>query len=165
MASKLWINPGSSTTFTPSGGDVTFTLTSLGAGAGRQSDTYNAGAAPRVNRYLVEFVVLWDSAPTVGETAELYLKTFSESNAQGLNDDGASDAAVSAEDKLRNLVPVITVQADEAVADIATVGRAVVENDSRYFQFVVWNRSAADTFSATANDCYVRITPCPYEAQ
>jgi hypothetical protein len=168
MANKIYIDPETAFTFGSEGGDtVDWTTESVANGAGRQSAIRDLGAGPRSDRYLFEFWTQLQATPTVGSLVRLYIKEYgSESGTEDhpTNDDGTGDAAVSAEDKLRNLRYVGAVTVDEAAANVEMGFKTVVEIAVREFQLVLWNASGA-AITADAAETKARLTPIPYEIQ
>lgn len=162
MANKIYNAPETAVTFKDSGGDVVITLASLGAGAGRVSAQYDRGAGSKPALYKWRGVFQFDSAPAVGELVELYLFGGDGTVVDGTL--GTSDAAMTT-DKRRNgkLIGVVVVDTTSATTDI--VGSGVCEIFDRYVSLGVWNGSAGDTLEATANACYVVLTPIPPEIQ
>ena len=115
MPNKIYVAPETTLTFRNTGSTgANITLTSLGAGAGRQSAQVDLGSASRARLYGWRFWMKFATAPAVGETIRLYLKTSDGTHLD--NDDGTTDAAVSAEDKLRNLKYIGSLIVDEASA-------------------------------------------------
>lgn len=168
MANKVYVNPETAVTFGSEAGDDTdWSTENISDGAGRQSAVHDLGAAPRADRYLLEFWTQLQATPTVGNTVAVYIKEFgSESGTEDhpTNDDGTSDAAVSAEDKLRNLKLAGVVTVDEAAANVEMGFKAVVEISVREFQLVLWNDSGA-SITNDAAETKARLTPIPYEIQ
>lgn len=168
MANKVYINPETAVVFgSEVGDDVAWTTESVADGAGRQSAIHDLGAAPRTDRYLLEFWSQLQATPTVGSSIELYIKEWgSESGTEDhpTNDDGSSDAAVSAEDKLRNLRLVGTMVVDEAAANVEMGFKTVVEIGVREFQLVLWNATGA-SITSDAAETKARVTPLPFEIQ
>lgn len=146
-----------------SGGDHALTLTSLGAGAGRQGALRDFGATTSVARvYMWRLWCKFATAPIVGEVIELYAKTGDGTHRD--NDDGAGDAAVSAEDKLLNLDPFGTLVVDEASATPEFSASGLILISAREFAPVIWNRTA-DALSSTAGDHGFQIVPVPPQRQ
>lgn len=150
-------------TWRNTGGTAAITLTSLAAGAGRQGAMYDRGAATDVARRLVwRAFMKFATAPVVGEVIEIYLKTGDGTHFD--NDDGTGDAAVSAEDKLRNLKFLGVIEVDEASATPEFSASGEVEVSARQIAPVFWNRTA-DDFSSTAADHGFDLVPVPDEIQ
>ncbi len=150
------------TTFAPSGADNDWTLTSLAAGAGRQSEQVDLGANGG-GLYELEVVTEFNTTPVVGESLRLYLKTYNDAGGDGANDDGTGDIAVSAEDKLLNLIPLGTILVDEA-AQVPMVFRNDIWVPARYVSLVMWN-DTADALSSTAGDHSASLTQKILEIQ
>lgn len=149
------VTRGTSITFSTTG-DATLTLTSLASDAGRQSAEYDRGASDLDMLYEWRAFVKFSTAPVVGETVDIYLKTSDGTHDD--NDDGASDAALSAEDKLKNLHFMGSIVVDEASATPEFSASGTVSIMARYIQIVVEN-STADALSSTAADHGVILTP------
>ena len=114
MANKLYGASETAITFTDSGGDYTFTLANLGFGAGRISARADKGAGSQATLFKVRGIFQFETAPTVGETVDIYISESDGTNADG--DVGTSDAALSDEDVLKNLKFVGSVSAENAAA-------------------------------------------------
>ena len=149
-------------TFKASGGTVAFTPTSLGASAGRQSAQHDFGASARAYMFNWTAYVKFATAPVVGETIDIYAKTSDGTHID--NDDGTTDAAVSAADKLKNLHYLGSIMVDEAgsTPEFSASGR--VQLSRRYFQVVFWN-ATADGLSATAADHGFVLEPTVVQGQ
>ncbi|MHA2066388.1 MAG: hypothetical protein ACXABY_18610 [Candidatus Thorarchaeota archaeon] len=167
MANKVYINPETKVRWTDFTGDETFYLSLVGAGAGRNGDIHDWGAAPRAGRYHFKFVVEFDTPPVVGETVRLYIREagLDSTVTDPTNDDGPNDTPLSSEDKLRNLMHVGTVVADIASANVVTSIEGTFETDARWFGPVVFNDSAGDALDTTEDVSYVDIWPVPDELQ
>lgn len=162
MTSKSYVLPETPITFLASGGDVTFTQTSVASGAGRQSAQHDFGAAARAFAYKWRAWVKFATTPVVGETVDFYLKTSDGTHSD--NDDGTTDAAVSSEDKLSNLRYIKSIIVDEASStpEFSASGEMVIYD--RYAQVVMWNASE-DDLSSTAADHGFSLTPIPVQGQ
>jgi hypothetical protein len=158
-------NRGTTRTWRASGGNEALTLTSLGAGAGRQGDIADLDTIlgdPREYRFNWRFFMKFATTPVVGEIIRIYAK-FGDGTRRD-NDDGTSDAAVSAEDKLRNLTLLGTLVVDEASSTPEFSIGGEVEISQVEFAPVIWN-DTADAFSSTAADHGFDLTPVPVEIQ
>lgn len=147
--------------------DVIFELDGLGTGAGRQSATWDrgVGSAATSRRYVVRPFFQLATAGTVGESVRFYLKFGSAGTGSNRdNDDGTGDAAVSDEDKLRNLEYIGSIGTDEAAANIKTSKGFEVEISAELVQVVVWN-GTTDAFTTDETENGVLITPVPPELQ
>jgi hypothetical protein len=162
MTSKAYILPGTTTTFRDSAGDVTLTLASLASAAGRQSAQHDLGSGARAFTYNWRAFVKFATAPVVGETVNIYLKTSDGTNAD--NDDGTGDLAVSAEDKLKNLTWIGSIVVDEASTTAPMVASGTIAIYHRYVQVVFWN-ATADGLSSTAADNGFDLEPIPMQGQ
>ncbi len=164
---RIQVNTADTVKWVGSGGDELLTLTSLGAGAGRNGALHDWGASPRSYRYWFKMVIEWDSAPALGEVVRLYIREagIEGSATNPTNDDGTGDVAVSAEVKLSNLMHVGTLLADEAAANIVTAIEGSLESGARFFAPTVWNGSAADVLDNVATTSFVEITPIPFEVE
>lgn len=171
MPNEIRKKYGTKVTFTDSGGDVAFTLQNLAAAAGRRSPSFEFsvdGFAP--DGYHIRLVLAggFETAPVVGEKVKLYGVEFgidATVSSIGSNDDGNADGAVSSTDKLLNLKELLSLQADEAAADIPMAIEDDFEGLARHIAFAVWNFSAGDNLQNTANTSFVEVTPYVYEVQ
>ena len=163
MANKIYVTPEAAITWRNAGGDNVLTLTSLAAGAGRQGALDDFGAVtPRSRKYNWRFFMQFATEPVVGEVIYIYGKTGDGTHRD--NDDGAGDAAVSAEDKLRNLTLIGVLIVDEAAVAPEFSVSGDIEISSREFAPVIWN-DTADAFSATAAEHGFDLMPTPDEIQ
>lgn len=170
MPNKVYQLPEGNITWLASGGTNTLTLTSLGAGAGRQGALDDFGTAARATDYLWRFYCKFATAPVVGEVILIYWKTsdlLGASSGHPDNDDGDGDAAVSAEDKLFNLKLLGQMIVDEASATPEFVASGFLPREwcaHRYGAPVIWN-ATVDALSSTAADHGFILTPTPLEIQ
>lgn len=163
MPNLVYVQPETALQWLASGGDEVLTLTSLGSGAGRQGAMHDFGATTaRSREYVWRAWVKFATTPVVGERVEVYAKTGDGTHRD--NDDGAGDAAVSAEDKLKNLTYIGTILVDEASTTPEFSASGVIEISAREFAPVFWN-ATADALSATAGDHGFSLTPVPPEVQ
>jgi len=162
MTAKAYILPETAITFQASGGTVLFTPTSLAAGAGHQSAQHDFGASARVFMFDARAYCKFTTTPIVGEVIDVYLKTSDGTHID--NDDGTTDAAVSAEEKLRNLTWIGSIMVDEASTTVKFVMSTPVSIRARYVQVVFWNRTV-DAVSATAADNGFVLNPTTMQAQ
>ena len=163
MANLLYQNEGTNITWRSSGGTNAITLTSLGAGAGRQGAHHDFGVAARAYMFTWRLFMQFATAPAVDERVRIYGKAGDATHYD--NDDGTGDIAVSAEDKLKNLKPLGVLTVDEASATPEFSASGLVYWPYRIFAPVIWNGSAGDAFSSTAADHGFDLTPVPPELQ
>lgn len=160
-ASKILQHDETPITWLASGGTETFTPTSLGSAAGRQGALHDFGTAARSDLFVFRAWIKPGGTRVVGQVIEVYLKTSDGTSAD--NADGTGDAAVSAQDKLRNLRQIGVIQIDKNAADLMVCsGRVAIS--ARYGAPVFWN-ATANTLSTTAGDYGFSLTPVPLEAQ
>ena len=162
MVAKVYINKETAITWTDTTGDLAMTLNNLAAAAARQGAVKDWGTSARTNRYEWRCSIRFATAPVVGESIRLYLKTSDGTYPD--NDDGTGDIKVSATDKLKNLVYLGSIIVDEAATGVDMVAHGLIEHDARYFMPVIHNNSA-DNLVATNNICKFIITPAPFEIQ
>lgn len=172
MTSKAYQIGQSDITWLASGGTETLTLTSVAAGAGRQGARHDFGVITTARAYLFDwwFFMKFATQPVVGEQIDIYWKGYHQGGTHAMNDDGNTDAALSAEDKLRNLMYLGSLIVDEATATPTTVEFATGNQGDpiwiphRYGMPVIWN-ATADAFSATAADHGFILTPIAVQGQ
>lgn len=147
-------------------------LTSLVAGAARQSDKFDYGAV-RADKYNIMAAIEWGTAPVAGETVDFYLAPSPDSSAAVANPGGVSGSdsayagySANLDDSLKQLIfigsLVATVQATTTV-QIAQIG--IIAPPERYATLIVVNSSAADNFVADAVEMSILITPIITEIQ
>jgi hypothetical protein len=114
-------------------------------------------------RAFVQFATI----PVLGEQVDIYLKTAGSSasaTAHPDNDDGTSEGAVSASDKLNNLHWIGSIIVDEAAADVEMVASGTVEIRARAIQVVFWN-ATADALTNDDDENGFMLSPVPDEVQ
>lgn len=144
------------------GTTYTFGLNNLAAGAGRQGDLVDLGTTARSQWYAWRAWVQFATAPVVGEFVGIFIKTSDGTSPD--NDDGTTDAAVSAEDKLRNLTQIGSIIVDEAATSVTMGANGLVWLPQRYIAPVFWNYTA-DNLVATNDVSGFSLTPVPPEIQ
>ena len=163
MPNLVYNQPETTLTWRASGGTNVLTLTSLASGAGRQGALDDFGATTARSRlYEWRFFCKFATTPVVGEVIRIYLKTGDGTHRD--NDDGTGDAAVSAEDKLKNLALIGVLVVDEASTTPEFSASGVVEVSAREVAPVIWN-ATADALSSTAGDHGFDLLPVPDEIQ
>ena len=148
-------------------------LTSLAAGAARQSDKLDFTANMDLE-YVLGASIEWATAPTAGETVDFYV-SWSNSATAGTNNSGGvggSDAAYTGyssnlDDSLKQLQylgsMVATTQATATVQIDSNVSTFTPR--ARYGTLVVVNNSAGDNFHSDAVEMAVRMTPLVTQIQ
>ena len=147
------------------GDDVAWSTENIANGAGRQSALYDRGAltTAKADRYITRFYTQAQATPTVGNICRLYMKTSDGTHPD--NDDGTGDAAVSAEDKLRNLRPMKPAIVDEAAANVEFVAsQPELLITDRHVGFVLWN-AMGSAITNDAAETKLILTPIPPEIQ
>ncbi len=169
MTAKAYQIGESDITWLDTGGSELLTLTSLGAGAGRQGARHDFGDITTARAHLFDwiFFMQFATAPVVDEIIRIYWKGFHQAGTHAMNDDGTGDIAVSAEDKLKNLIYLGALIVDEASATPEFT--AFNQGDPiwlphRYGGPVIWN-ATADAFSSTAAEHGFILTPVIPQAQ
>jgi len=162
MVNKVYSNAETAITWTDTTGDLAMTLNNLATAAGRQGAVKDFGATAKANRYMWRAWVQFATAPVVDERVNIYLKTSDGTHPD--NDDGTGNIAVSAKDKLSNLLFLGSIAVDQATASIEMVASGFVETDARYIMPVFWN-DTADNLKATNNLSGFSLTPVPLEVQ
>ena len=143
-------------------GATTITLNNLASGAGRQGDIHDFGVAARSNIFAWRFFCQFATTPVVGERVGIFWK--SSDGAKPDNDDGTTDAAVSAEDKLRNLLLLGNLYVDEAATGVVMATGGLVWLPHEQGMPVIWNYTA-DNLVATNDLNGFQLTPTPLEIQ
>ena len=148
MAERIWKS---------SGGDETITLTSLGSGAGRVGDQWDFGTTPKLYRVSLR-VELGASTSLKGEGVQLYLARAPNGfSTQTEGEVGASDAALSDEDNLQNMLFIGAARVDDEADATAQLNASFIfALAERYGSPVVWN-ATSDALSATAGNHEIRI--------
>ncbi len=163
MANETFIEEQTGWTWNDTSTPNTLALNNLAAGAGVQGDQQDLGASPRPYLYVWRLRIEFATTPVVGEVVRVYAKMSDGTRID--NDDGTTAAAVSAENKLKNLKLLGLVIVDEAAAstvEMSTSGLATILE--RYFQPVIWN-AAADNLVATNDLSDFTLTPYAFQLQ
>ena len=169
MTAKVYQIGESDITWLNTGGSELLTLTSLGAAAGRQGARHDFGAITIARAHMFDwwFFMQFATAPVVNEVIDIYWKGFHQGGSHAMNDDGTGDIAVSAEDKLRNLIYLGSLIVDEAsvTPEFSTGNHGdPIWIPHRYGMPVIWNNTA-DAFSSTAAEHGFILTPIIPQAQ
>lgn len=166
MANKVYQAQETIIDWQASGGTELLTLTSLATLTGRQGALHDFGSTARARRFAWRFFMKFSTAPIVGESVDIYWKSAIEDTGvkHADNDDGPSDAALSAEDKLNNLLYIGSMLVDEAAVAVEMVASGVMDIPHQHGSPVIWN-GTVDVFSTTAADMGFILTPIPLEVQ
>ncbi len=162
MATKTYIARETPTVWSDTAGDLVITLNNLAAGAGRVGARKDFGAGSTAYHYSWRFTCQFDTAPVVGETVRIYLST-----SDGTEEDGqvgTADAALSAEDKLKNLHSIGMLIVDVATVDIDFTASGVCTIPTRYVSPVIFN-GTVDNLQATNDTGEITLTPIAFESQ
>lgn len=162
MANKVYQIPETALDWNDTSTPRTFTLNNLATLTGRQGDLHDLGTTARSP--WVAWRAWFQSAttPVIGEVVRVYVKTSDGTIPD--NNDGTTDAAVSAEDKLRNLTPIGSIKVDEAATGVKFVKSGVIWLPHRHVAPVFWN-ATADNLVATNDLSGFKLTPIPREIQ
>ena len=158
MANKIYLHEETAVTWKPSAGTELFTPGALASGAGRQGAYHDFTTAARSARFAWRLALTPGATRVVGEIVEVYLITSDGTSPD--NDDGTGDIAVSAKDKLRNVMQIGALQIDENAA-VLMVASGIVELGHRYGAPAIWNATA----NALAAGAIFSMTPIPDEVQ
>ena len=171
MANLEYINPETTIWFVPAAAaqaeDAAFECHNLAAAAGIQSAHLDLGVAAHSGWYEWRAFVQFATTPVLGEVIKIYLKTSGSSasaTAHPDNDDGTGAGAVSAVDKLNNLLYLGCIVVDQATADIEMVASGIVFIGARGINIVFWNASA-DALTNDVDENGFLLTPIPAEVQ
>lgn len=165
MVNKLYKVDETAIIFGSEGGDtVAWSSESIANAAGRQSALYDqgAGGTARALRWMYRIYTQAQATPTMGRALRMYLKTSDGTHPD--NDDGTGDLAVSAEDKLRNLIPLRSPIVDQVASDIEFVSQGVILIPARHFGVVMWNDMGSAVTTDVAETKAI-FTPIPPELQ
>ena len=147
--------------------DVTFEIDAVATAGGHQSAQKDLGVVTTASpyRYFWRAFMQFQATPTLGERVDIYLKLAYSSSASHIdNDDGTTDAAVSAIDKLNNLKYIGSVVVDEAAANIPSSASGIVEIYEQFVQVVFWNASGATTTTDVDENGFI-LAAIPDEIQ
>lgn len=171
MANLIYQNPETTIWFVPATAaqaeDAAFECHNLATLAGRQSAQYDRGVGATAAWFECVAFVQFATTPVLKETIDVYLKyagTSASATAHPANDDGTTEGAVSAVNKVDNLHYIGSIIVDEAVADVEMVMRKMVFVPARALQVVFWNASA-DALTNDVDENGFFMTPIPDEIQ
>jgi len=171
MANLIYKNSETTLWFVPAAAaqaeDYAFEMHNIAASAGRQSAPVDLGTDAVAAWYEWRAFVQFATTPVLGETVDFYLKSMGSSasaTAHPDNDDGTGSAALSAEDKLKNLHYLGSIVVDEAAADVEMVASGFVYIPYRGFNVVMFN-DTADALTNDVDENGFMLTPVPTEVQ
>ena len=142
--------------------DENLTISALAAGAGRISVRHDFGAAAKSRLYEWRATVQWGTAPIAGESIDIYLSTSDGTNPDG--EEGTVDAALSNDDKLKNMHYIGSIIADVETASTDQTGSGFFNLNAQHASIVVFNNSI-DALKTSTTVHAVLITPVPDEVQ
>jgi len=160
MANLILSARGTRITFEASGGDVVLTLTSLAAGAGRISDTFDKGAGSQEKNFIGGLLTQFATTPVAAESIRVYLIEQIEARNGGSpafkvpGDLPSTDSAISDEDRFTAAGYLVTslIVPPSPAADTEYVSIPFdFTTRARKFQYGVWN-DTADALTATATE-------------
>ncbi len=163
MASKVYIARETPVVWSDTTGDEALTLNNLAAGAGRVGARHDYGTGSTAGDFSWRFTCQFDTTPVVGETVDIYLAT-----SDGTEEDGqvgTADAALSAEDKLKNLHYLGSLIVDVATVDIDFTVSGITFIPTRYVSPVIFNNTTDDNLQATNDTGEFTLTGIPFEGQ
>jgi hypothetical protein len=161
--SQIKYNPGTVISFKSSGGDATFTPTSVAAAAGRVSAVYDRGAGVLVAPCRWQGRFRSGTNAAVGGVVRVYLITGEDGTYQDAQF-AAGDAAVAGEDVFRNATMIGMIQVDVSSTTKDFVKSGLIYVYARYVRVAFWN-ATSQGLSATAADMEFTLKPMPDEAQ
>lgn len=173
MPNKVYRALETRITFEPSGGDVTFTLTSLGADDGQISNRLDRGSGSIAGWYAGVLRCQFATAPVAGDVVRIYLVEsweFRDGGTPDVTPGGdlpETDSAITDQNRfVRGGIAVGNlIVPPSPAADTEYVSKPFhFFTAARYIQFGVWN-DVPDAFTATAGEHELAIWPVPPEIQ
>jgi hypothetical protein len=168
MANKIYGVIESAITWRNSGGGGTknITLTSLGAGEGRQGAYHDLTATARSHWFTWRAWCQFGEQPIIGQRVGIFLITAQGSNTHPDNDDGTGDIPVSSIEKLRNAQYLGSIVVDQGAVDIEMVGRSKspIWISEQVVAPAFWNFTS-DAFTSDATEHGFDLVPVPQEVQ
>ena len=166
MTNLIYQSDGTALWFVPAAAaqaeDAAFEMHNIATTVGRQSAQQDLGSGARASFYHWRAWVQFATTPVVGEIVRFYVKT-SDGNYPD-NDDGTTEGALSAEDKLRNLHYIGAIQVDEAAADVEMVASGMIEIRARYINIVMYN-ATVDSLTNDVDENGFVLIPVPDQIQ
>lgn len=171
MAGEIYQASETARTWSDAGttSDEDLDLGGLSATSARIGSYWDLGASPRADVYEVEvFIDGFDSAPTIGDSIDVYISQSSDaSNFDGVPDSAPTDTADQAladTDAVANMTYVGSVLVKTTTAADNLLARFPVRLTSRYIAPCVVNNTAVALLSSS--DAHiVTITPIPQQIQ
>lgn len=157
MSNLIYALPGTPRIFAPSGGDTTFTPTSVANAAGRVSARWDRGTGAQPSIYRWQARARANVAPTVGNVVRVYL-VLGEDGTFAPGALGTADAGITTEDDLLNAQLIGNMVADAASTTRDFVAHGIVEIRSRYVQAAWWN-ALGQALHATGTNHEFVLTP------
>lgn len=148
---------GTAITFKDSGGDVTFTLSSLGNGAGRISAQADL-TATHAELYELRVSAQFAAALATGATLDVYISTSDGTTPDAVKA-GTADAAVAAVTALSNAKYVGSVIADGTTDNDKQQRSFIVPIYARYVQVALWNAMGQAFEAVGTYASYVTLRP------
>ena len=140
----------------------TLTLSALAAGAGRISARHDFGTSSNSRLFEWRATFQMATAGVVGEEIEVWLATSDGTNGDG--EEGASDAALSSTNKLKNMHYLGSVVVDTTSTNTDITASGIISVNARYASVVVYNNTA-DALRTDTSVHSVKLTPVPDEIQ
>jgi hypothetical protein len=165
-ASLQYTLPGTQVVFADTGGTVTFTQSNKATNTGQISAQYDKGAGAQPSLWEMRCFLSFTGTLTAGQVASYYIAT-ADTNA-ATNVDGTlaiTNTALTAVDKLRNLLPVGNLLIDQTVQNTTMVASfRNIYLPQRYFSIVMWNFTSISTETSTTKHKCI-MTPVPPQMQ
>lgn len=132
----------------------------------RLSNAFGVGAVETRFAWFAQVQFDTATAPVVGETVDIYLKTAPDGVNYDNDDGNDTDIAVSSINKLKNLHFLGSIVVDEAAADVPMQASGMIEIGAETVQPVFWN-ATADTLDddTSTTDLKFSLIPIPLEIQ
>lgn len=164
--SQAQINVGTGLKFNgEAGADVAFSMEGVATTAGRVSAQYDLGASPRDALFMWHAELLMQATPTQYTTIDFYAAAAYDADSTMIwGDVGATDAALSDVDQLRNLQPIGSVIIEEAGTS-KMVGGGVFQFPHRYISIVGHNNATGATINAIDSNFLFFLQPYNWQGQ
>ena len=162
MANEVYLVRGTPVVWSDTTGDLAITINNLATVTGRVGAQKDWGAGAQPDEYLWRLTVQFETAPVVGQTVDCYISTSDGTRPDG--EVGVADAALSAADKVKNLLYVGSLVVDVATVDIDFTASGTCRIPTRYCCPVIFNNTA-DNLQATNDTGEFTLTPIYSQGQ
>lgn len=153
MANEVWITTGTTQKFNgEANANVAFSVQGIANAAGRVSEQFDIGAAPRPYRFKWAATAQFQATPTQGGMLELYVAAAPDHSAALIDGNvGAVNAALGNADMRRNLRYIGSIVVETATANKVFTASGEFVHTHRYLSLVAYNAAGSAVHATDAN--------------